>query len=45
MSNVFSILELLLNHEIQLHEAIKKKQYGVCRSHLLAMMELIPKNA
>lgn len=42
-NNVFSILELMLNHEIQLHDAIKKKEWKIASKIIYAMIELIPK--
>lgn len=43
--NTFSILELMLNHEIQLHDAIKKKEWKIAAKILYAMGELLPKAA
>jgi hypothetical protein len=40
--NVFSMLELMLNHEIQIHAAIKKKEWSVALRHIEAMKGLIP---
>jgi hypothetical protein len=43
VENIFSMLELMLNHEIQIHAAIKKKEWKVARKHIEAMLGLLPK--
>jgi hypothetical protein len=41
--NKYSLLEIFLAHEIQLHEAIKKNEWKVAARILYAMSEALPK--
>lgn len=40
--NAFSIIDLMVSHEIQLHKAIIKKEWKVASKIIYAMSQLIP---